>query len=739
MAADSGIDDAPATTDPSQRKVTCLSFSGGGFRATLFHLGVLAYVSKCGYLARKTAPHKEGADSPPNDTACETSRSKAIEITDVYGISGGAIVAAHLGLHWEDYRNWSIDSQQRSIHERARDVIAFCRTDLRNRVLRRAICRISIPIVLFGMLALLWFQKWTPQLILIAPSYWPWVALTTISYLTYQLWRRYETSRSLSVNYDRLFRPSRPDDRRISIDRIAAEQRFNNLLSWVLWAESSSHSARLSDMVKGIHLLSSNLTDFSLTVFHSGQTSKPETSNESAAKDRSGNSTWGAGRRQYRLKPNEPSTGSNDADPLTWGTPPTIKLHNISISRAVACSSGYPLLFASQLIGNESHADGGIIDNQGAAYHDMRVASGYENECHDVFVSDAGTTHKHEKAPSQFIPLAELAWRNWRTSDILMYLVAHQHRRNSNTHLVELSAAGKYGDDETQRKREARAADIATDMMPLESVEIFTLIEAGASLAHREMCDIHIDEADERKRLDSCFSQLRSDACKWVWNELPGEADGVTAFVERKQEETEATVLLRLPTLTAFFGFFFRRPVLPPRELRKWQEWLPFPAMESVQVWCLLTAMGLWYLFTWQATWPGEPAWTNVLPEAMIQYPTWVKDPMDGCQQWFYPVGLDEVDRNKHPDQQIPLPKDINQRSSIDAYFFHRKPSAITGSAQPSAAFSFDSVTLLHIDKTHVAEDKGPKRFITLPDSCRAGIIEVQGFKNKSNRAETEQ
>ena len=53
-----------------------LALSGGGFRATLFHLGVIRYMRDAG----------------------------ALEIvSDIASVSGGSILAAHLALNWERY------------------------------------------------------------------------------------------------------------------------------------------------------------------------------------------------------------------------------------------------------------------------------------------------------------------------------------------------------------------------------------------------------------------------------------------------------------------------------------------------------------------------------------------------------------------------------------------------------------------------------------------------------------
>ena len=57
-------------------KEITLCLSGGGFRATIFHLGVIDYLSQAGQLSN---------------------------VRSVYGVSGGAITAAHLAHNWASY------------------------------------------------------------------------------------------------------------------------------------------------------------------------------------------------------------------------------------------------------------------------------------------------------------------------------------------------------------------------------------------------------------------------------------------------------------------------------------------------------------------------------------------------------------------------------------------------------------------------------------------------------------
>lgn len=81
-----------------------LSLSGGGFRATLFHLGVVKALSMTGLLP---------------------------EVSRICSVSGGSILAADLVLKWEDYR------QPDRFDEAAKAVLKLTRSDLRGKILRR--------------------------------------------------------------------------------------------------------------------------------------------------------------------------------------------------------------------------------------------------------------------------------------------------------------------------------------------------------------------------------------------------------------------------------------------------------------------------------------------------------------------------------------------------------------------------------------------------------------------------
>ena len=82
-----------------------LALSGGGFRATLYHLGVLRFLRDAGAL-----PH----------------------VTDIASVSGGSILAAHLVLNWDRYNGNDDD-----FDEAASEIVDFVQFDLRNHIVRR--------------------------------------------------------------------------------------------------------------------------------------------------------------------------------------------------------------------------------------------------------------------------------------------------------------------------------------------------------------------------------------------------------------------------------------------------------------------------------------------------------------------------------------------------------------------------------------------------------------------------
>ncbi len=82
-----------------------LALSGGGFRATLFHLGMIRFMREAGILPT---------------------------VTHITSVSGGSILAAHLVLNWERYNDSLAE-----FDAAAAELIRLVRLDVRNRVVRR--------------------------------------------------------------------------------------------------------------------------------------------------------------------------------------------------------------------------------------------------------------------------------------------------------------------------------------------------------------------------------------------------------------------------------------------------------------------------------------------------------------------------------------------------------------------------------------------------------------------------
>jgi predicted acylesterase/phospholipase RssA len=82
-----------------------LALSGGGFRASLYHLGMVRFLRDAGILS---------------------------QVTHITSVSGGSILAAHLVLNWDRY-----NGSPKEFDAVASEFLAFVRLDVRNRITRR--------------------------------------------------------------------------------------------------------------------------------------------------------------------------------------------------------------------------------------------------------------------------------------------------------------------------------------------------------------------------------------------------------------------------------------------------------------------------------------------------------------------------------------------------------------------------------------------------------------------------
>ena len=82
-----------------------LALSGGGFRAVLYHLGLIRFLRDAEILPR---------------------------VTHISAVSGGSIIGAHLVLNWDRY-----NGSPHEFETAASELISFVRLDVRNRIARR--------------------------------------------------------------------------------------------------------------------------------------------------------------------------------------------------------------------------------------------------------------------------------------------------------------------------------------------------------------------------------------------------------------------------------------------------------------------------------------------------------------------------------------------------------------------------------------------------------------------------
>src|SRR5947209_12568593 len=82
-----------------------LALSGGGFRASLYHLGLVRFLRDAGLLS---------------------------QVSHITSVSGGSIMAAHLVLNWDRY-----NGSPGEFDAAASEFLSFVRLDVRNRIVRR--------------------------------------------------------------------------------------------------------------------------------------------------------------------------------------------------------------------------------------------------------------------------------------------------------------------------------------------------------------------------------------------------------------------------------------------------------------------------------------------------------------------------------------------------------------------------------------------------------------------------
>jgi predicted acylesterase/phospholipase RssA len=172
---------APAKADAGAAEAAppfSLALSGGGFRATLFHLGVIRYLYEQEIL--------HGIDQ-------------------IASVSGGSVLAAHLVLHWGDYTNYERPDR---FKERADQVIRFVRKGIRDQIFIRWLLTLVVPgfVVPISLIMLAAGGILVP--------YWAWVLVPLFMLLAVvvYVWGLFARSRALTNKYTRLFESKKLED-----------------------------------------------------------------------------------------------------------------------------------------------------------------------------------------------------------------------------------------------------------------------------------------------------------------------------------------------------------------------------------------------------------------------------------------------------------------------------------------------------------------------------------------------
>jgi predicted acylesterase/phospholipase RssA len=109
MSNPAGAD--PVTTTLSSAEPIDLLLSGGGFRASIFHLGVLRYFAETGQIDK---------------------------IRRVYSVSGGSVLAGFFALNWESLRSLG------DFDLAASELVRYVQSDVRGRIIRRYLAFLAL-------------------------------------------------------------------------------------------------------------------------------------------------------------------------------------------------------------------------------------------------------------------------------------------------------------------------------------------------------------------------------------------------------------------------------------------------------------------------------------------------------------------------------------------------------------------------------------------------------------------
>jgi Patatin-like phospholipase len=144
-----------------------LTLSGGGFRATLFHLGAIRFLYEANLL---------------KDVGC------------ICSASGGSVLAAHVVLNWDRYLKWDKQGPNETGFDKdgydamSRDIVDFAKMDIRGKIVRRLIlraCGVSLGMIV-AVVSVLAFTLPVTSDYFESIKPWPWMGLGAL--LLFGVW-----------------------------------------------------------------------------------------------------------------------------------------------------------------------------------------------------------------------------------------------------------------------------------------------------------------------------------------------------------------------------------------------------------------------------------------------------------------------------------------------------------------------------------------------------------------------
>ncbi|MEZ6057853.1 MAG: hypothetical protein R3C01_14230 [Planctomycetaceae bacterium] len=511
--------------EPVDRKTPeecVLSLSGGGFRATIYHLGVLAYLVRFNYLR------------PVDSKANNLSEGKpSFIVTQVYGISGGAILAAHMGRHWNDYCKWDRPSSQDSkdyFFGRGRQIVQFCSTDIRTRIVWRMILRwfcLGLPLALFcSWTHSAWHGAKQISFYSTDVSIWLAICVSIATLCAFGFLNSYwSTFKSLVRQYDR-------------------SELFKSTEKRGQWGIKRAESFRLKDCTGHIHILTTNLTKLELLSFY-----------HNPCGEEFGYGTW----RESAI-----GIGTTNKQDHKDDYP---------LSEVVAISSAFPPLIASPrrkipkgADKSEYFCDGGVADNQGAKYFRMRNASGGDS---NLLISDAGQAVKHGKP----FWMPNIIWRNLQTIVMLMINVSAEFLRGFEKNTFSLRDGNIKGIN-TEDNEQTMAANIRTDLNHLSRNELDLLLRLGWENAHVVVTELETP-VDASK--DSSVSTSEGEVRKVDATPTPefDELTSASQLPNRDWRLVGAFGAIMLFHVVVFLGLFWNSLFVNRLSISDWKNGLP--------------------------------------------------------------------------------------------------------------------------------------------------------------------